>query len=254
MTGLSPYQFHSVFVCMTDMTVAEYARRRRMSRAAAELQNGARVLDVALKYGYQSPTAFNRAFRQVHGFAPSEAQRPGARLKSYPPIRFQITVKGVEEMKYHIKPMEAFTVIGKAREFDMENSFAEIPRFWDAYYAQNPCPPVRGCLGVCRESLDGSGRFTYIIADPCEPDAPVPEGYERFAIPAFTWAVFEGQGAMPDALQSLNRRILTEWLPANGEFDLAGGWNVESYSVGDMQSEAYRFELWIPVKRKEEGK
>ena len=164
MIGMSPYHFQTVFACMTDLSVSEYVRRRRMSRAAAELQSGEKVLDVALKYGYQSPTSFNRAFRQVHGIAPSEAQKPGALLKTYPPIRFQITIKGAEEMKYSIRSMEAFTVMVKKREFQLEDCFETVPAYWDEYCGTE-MPPVCGCFGICCDPCDGSGAFTYMIGD-----------------------------------------------------------------------------------------
>lgn len=251
MVGLGPFHFQTVFGCMTGVTLNEYVRRRKMSRAAADLQDGMRVIDAALKYGYQSPTAFNRAFRQVHGIAPSDARRAGAALKSYPPLRFQITIQGAEEMKYRIVPMEAFSMLVKSRVFDMGEGAEKAPAFWDEYCSGGE-PAVRGLYGVCRDPLDGT-KFTYMIGDRCEPDASVPEGYEKVTIPAFTWAVFEDRGKLPQALQKLNRRVFAEWLPTNGEYEMADGWNIEAYNAEDMQNgvsdDSYRFALWIPVKR-----
>ena len=253
LAGVSPYHFQIVFTCMTDMTASEYVRRRRMSRAAAELQSGAKVLDVALKYGYQSPTAFNRAFHQVHGIAPSEARKPGAKLKSYPPIRFQITVKGVEEMKYCIQSMEAFTVAVQKRMFHLDNCFQEIPAFWEAYYDSGRyTPPVQGCYGICHDPCDDSGEFTYMIGDLWPKDAPLPQGYELETIPALTWAIFEGEGYLPEDLQKLNRRVFTEWLPGNSEYQMAAPWNMEVYMMEPGDQGSNRFALWIPVKRKDE--
>jgi len=249
MVCMSPYHFQTLFACMTDMPLGEYVRRRRMSCAAAELQNGAKVLDTALRYGYQSPTAFNRAFRQVHGIAPSEAQKKGAKLKSYPPLHFQITVKGAEEMNYRIETKEAFTALVKKRLFSLEGCFDAVPKFWEEYCAAPPA--VTGCLGICEDPSDGSGAFAYMIGDKCEPDAPIPEGYERVTIPAFTWAVFEAEGQLPEDLQKLNRRIFTEWLPGNAEYSMAAGWNIEAYDMEPSDGGASRFALWIPVKRKE---
>lgn len=253
MVGLSPYYFHTVFACMTDMSMAEYVRRRRMSRAAAELQSGAKVLDVAIKYGYQSPTAFNRAFRQVHGMAPSDARKPGAYLKAFPPLRFQITIKGVEEMKYTIQPMEAFTVMVQKRRFQNDTCFAEIPKFWEEYHQNGKIqPPVIGCYGICHDVFDPDGNFDYMIGDLCQPDEPVVPGYEKVTVPALTWAIFEAEGPLPQALQRLNRRIFTEWLPGNSEYRMAAPWNIEAYLMKDTPEGNSRFALWIPVKRKDE--
>ncbi len=68
----STYHFQRMFAYMANLPLSEYIRRRRMSLAAVDLQNGDnKIIDVALKYGYNSPTAFNRAFQNIHGIAPS---------------------------------------------------------------------------------------------------------------------------------------------------------------------------------------
>ena len=99
----STYHFQRMFSYMANMTLSEYIRRRRMSLAAVDLQNGEKIIDVALKYGYTSPTAFNRAFQGVHGIAPSLLRSDGVSVKSYLPISFKITIKGAEEMNYRIE-------------------------------------------------------------------------------------------------------------------------------------------------------
>ncbi|SHF22925.1 Helix-turn-helix domain-containing protein [Lactonifactor longoviformis DSM 17459] len=98
---------------MAGIPLSEYIRRRRMYLAAVNLQGGGiKIVDAALNYGYSSPTAFNRAFQSVHGIAPSSAKREGVFLKSYPPISFKITVKGLEEMNCRIETREAFRIVG----------------------------------------------------------------------------------------------------------------------------------------------
>ncbi len=106
--GCSAFHFQRLFAYLAGMPLSEYIRRRRMSLAAADLQAGARVLDVALRCGYASPTAFNRAFRQVHGIPPSQARLPGAPLRSYPPIRLQIAVQGGTVLEFRVEKREAF--------------------------------------------------------------------------------------------------------------------------------------------------
>ena len=109
----STYHFQRMFGYMAGVSLAEYIRRRRMSLAAVDLMTGdVKIVDLSLKYGYASPTAFNRAFQSVHGMAPSAVKISGAKVKSYPPISFKITVKGVEEMNYRIEKKEAFRIVG----------------------------------------------------------------------------------------------------------------------------------------------
>lgn len=104
----SSFHYQRMFAYMADIPLSEYIRRRRMTLAAADLQSGEKIIDVALKYGYASPTAFNRAFQGVHGVAPSLAKDSGVPLKSFSPIRFKITIKGAEGMEYRIEKKRHF--------------------------------------------------------------------------------------------------------------------------------------------------
>ena len=104
------HHYQRMFAYMAGVPLSEYIRRRRMSRAAVDLQAGERVVDVALKYGYQSPTAFNRAFQSVHGLAPSAVRESGAAVKSFPPLRFTFVIKGAEEMEYRMEKRDSVTI------------------------------------------------------------------------------------------------------------------------------------------------
>ena len=128
----SAYHYQRMFAYMAGVPLSEYIRRRRMSRAAVDLQAGERVVDVALKYGYQSPTAFNRAFQSVHGLAPSAVREAGAAVKSFPPLRFTFVIKGAEEMEYRIEKREAFRIVGVSAPLskDLEENFAAVPGLW----------------------------------------------------------------------------------------------------------------------------
>lgn len=108
-----PYHFQRMFLYMTGIPLSEYIRRRRMSLAAVDLQGGQmKVIDVALKYGYDSPTAFNRAFQSVHQITPSQAKKKNVLLKSYPPVRFSLAVQGLEELSFKVERKEAFRILG----------------------------------------------------------------------------------------------------------------------------------------------
>jgi AraC family transcriptional regulator len=242
----SPYHFQRMFTLLAGAPLSEYVRRRKMSRAAADLQHGERIVDVALKYGYSSPTAFNRAFQVVHGLPPSAAKTPGAVLKSHPPLRFAITVQGVEEMEYRIEKRDAFRIVGVSAPLskDIEENFQQVPQLWGRAAADGTIPRLaglmdgepRGLLGVC----DGLESARYYIA--VATSAPAGEGLEEHTVPAFTWAVFPGTGEGAPAIQALERRVVTEWLPTSG-YEYAEGPDVEVY----LDPECTKFEVWIPV-------
>ena len=129
----STYQFQRMFAFMNNVPLSEYIRRRKLSLAVADIQKGERVIDIALKYGYSSPTAFSRAFQCLHGITPSEARKKGTLLKTYPPISFKLTITGTEELTYRIEERSAFEVAGVSMLLDksLEKNFCTVPQFWD---------------------------------------------------------------------------------------------------------------------------
>lgn len=252
----STFHFQRMFSYIAGIPLSEYIRRRRMTAAAFDLQTtDEKIIDLALKYGYDSPTSFNRAFQSVHGVSPSAARLEGISLKAYPRISFSISIKGDVEMNYKIENKNAFRIVGVKKHMDMalEESFREVPLFWQETVAEGRIPqilellnqPPFGLLGVstCMNGKD----FDYYIA--VATDIPTPEGLVEYEIPAATWAVFECIGPMPQAIQELQKRIVTEWLPTSG-YEYADAPDIELYTEGDQQSSEYRSEVWLPVVKK----
>lgn len=252
----SPYHFQRMFSYIADVPLSEYIRRRKMTLAAFELQNSdGKVLDIALRYGYDSPTAFNRAFQRVHGVAPSAAKREGVALKAYAPIQFQLSVKGDVEMNYKIVNKPEFRIVGKKKHYvgGIEESMAQIPSFWQEVFTEGLLPKIcplmdREPFGVLGAAVSDNGQdFDYYIA--VATDGEKPDGLEEYRVPACSWAVFESIGPLPGAIQTLQKRIVTEWLPSSG-YDYADAPDIEIYYDGDQQSADYRCEVWLPVVKK----
>ena len=133
----STFHFQRMFFAVNGTTLGEYIRRRRLTLAAAELMSGnTRIIDIALKYGYESPSAFTKAFRNLHGVSPTEARRPGATLTSYPRISFHIILKGGTDMDYRIIEKPGFTAAGEVRDFstDVETNMREIGQWCMEFY------------------------------------------------------------------------------------------------------------------------
>lgn len=145
----STYHFQRMFTYMAGVPLSEYIRKRRMSLAAVDLrERDAKIIDVAGKYGYQSPTAFNRAFQSIHGIAPSAVRNEGVSVKSFPSITFKITVKGVEEMNYRIETKEAFRIVGVSVPLykDIEKNFTVIPPKWEEISADGTLQKLAGMM------------------------------------------------------------------------------------------------------------
>lgn len=249
----SSYHFQRMFTYMAGVPLSEYIRRRKMSLAAVDLQGKDRkIIDVAAKYGYSSPTAFNRAFQSVHGIAPSAVKNEGVSVKSFPPIQFKITVKGVEEMNYRIETKDAFRITGVSVPLnkDVEKNFAVIPSKWQEIAMDGTLQKLigmmdtepMGVLGV--STCNDTEPWRYYIAVSTKKTG---EDLEEYMVPATTWAIFPGEGTN-QSIQELERRIVTEWLPTSG-YEYGNAPDVEVYLNPDPQNAKY--EVWIPVVKKQ---
>lgn len=248
--GLSRFYLERTFAALTSMSVSEYIRARRLSQAAGELlASDAKVIDLALKYGYDTPESFTKAFTRFHGVTPTNARRLSTLLKCQNPLAITIQLEGYTRMNYKIEQMEAFTVFGAERTFNMDSSMEAIPKFWDEFFQAGLAEKVCPVFGVCFDA-DANGNFPYLIGETLEPGMAVSEGLVTHEIPAHTWARFACVGAMPGAIQTTTRQIYSEWLPTNGVYEVAQNIEIEMYSEGDPSKPDYYSEVWIPIRKK----
>lgn len=254
----STYYFQRMFSYVAGISLSEYIRRRRMTQAAFELQTtDTKVLDVALKYGYTSPTSFNRAFQSVHGISPVLAKSRGSVLNAYPPIKFSVQVTGGSVMSYKVEEKEAMRIVGIRipLTLDMEENQRLVPSFWnktlnsdqfsDICNLSNQIP--KGVLGVT--ACQGSNEIYYYIA--AATDKPKLDGMFEYEIPAATWVVFESDGYFKESIQSIFRRFLTEWLPFSG-YTYAELPDIEVYPISKESSQEGHSEVWIAIKKEKE--
>lgn len=252
--NFSVFHFQRTFSILTDISVGEYVRRRRLTLAAYELKrSNIKVIDLAYKYGYETPEAFSKAFRRQHGVSPTEARKYTGKLKSYNRLVVQVNLKGAEPMNYKIVERDAFKVVGVKREYSLinEQNLVGIPKMWDEVHANGTIDllvrlnnsPIKGVLGVCVDK--SSKAIDYWIGAAIEGD--VPEGLSVLEIPVSKWAVFEVHGPMPDAMQKVWKQIYTEWFPSSS-YEYAGTPELEVYSDEDPSSPDLYSEIWIPVK------
>lgn len=256
---MSPFHFQRMFHMLTGMTVAEYARKRKLTLAAQELAaSSAKVVDVALKYGYDSPESFAKAFRKIHGIAPSEARGPGIGLKAFPRISFHLSLKGDKDMDYRIEEKVAFGIAGACLRTTCEDgqNSREIPAFWGQSHADGTVERLEkltdspAILGVCLHQNPAASEFDYMIACIADDESRAKEqGFEVRGVPAATWAIFNVVGPMPGAIQEAFNRIFSEWFPATC-YEHSGGPEIELYHPGDTCAADYRSEIWIPISKK----
>lgn len=254
---MSKFHFQRMFHMLTGVNVAEYIRKRRLTMAAQELiHSKRRVIDVAFKYGYETPESFSKAFRKIHGISPSAVRDQNKQLKAFPRLSFQIQLKGDEEMDYRIVEKEDFTIVGKGIRTTTINgeNLRRIPAFWDEVNSNGLSDKLeksygaKVVYGACMEFDKEQEKLTYFIG--VESDRNLSSDWEERVIPASTWAIFPVIGPMPDAIPKVWERIFAEWFPATG-YEHAGGPELEVYPTdGDVTAEDHHCEIWIPIVKK----
>lgn len=254
--NVSPFYFHKGFSILCGYSITEYIRNRRLALAGEELlTSDATVMELAMKYGYDSPDSFTKAFTRFHGHSPSVVRRDKTMLKAFAPLKLSISLKGGCMMDYRIAKKGAFTVLAASKEFRYENAKRDIPAYWQEHYASGKGNYVCGMFGINIDPQMGDERFEYLIADVYNPSVDVPEGFEVRTVPAFTWAVFPCRGVLSQTMQDINTRIFSEWLPALKDQEFAAGYCVEMYDAPDKypkgtEDENYYAEIWIPIQKK----
>lgn len=258
--GCSVYEFSRIFSFIAGMPVSEYIRRRRLSQAVFDVQNGSeKIIDIAFKYGYESPTAFTRAFKELHGTTPMSARRPGVVLKTYPPISFVLTIKGVEQMKFRIEKRECFQIMGlsgyESREYLPGDSLSPLWRkFMDNYNEilwnngeSFYTAPFWQVAAYQYESQNGLTK-TIIGAEFKDKN---PAGLTVETIPAAEWVVFTINSKTGfDNVDKAYARILTEWFPQSQYSRDTSVPHLEVFPGGNADSPDYEWEIWVPVKNR----
>ena len=253
----SKFHFLRTFYMLTGMTLNEYIRQRKLSLAVKDvISSDSKIIDIAFKYGYETPEAFSKAFKRLHGISPTKARKKGKNLKAIPPLSFQITVKGENRMNYRIVEKEGFKIVGLSKRITTKNNenLKVIPKFWQEVNESGKCKELSQdagsmrVMGVILNHDKEQEEFDYMIAIEAK-GAQESDNYEEAYVPSCTWAVFESIGPMPDAIQRVWHKIFAEWFPAT-KYEHADAPELEVYLPGDPNDKDYKCEIWIPVTSK----
>ncbi|PEK01894.1 AraC family transcriptional regulator [Bacillus wiedmannii] len=257
----SEYHFKRMFSFLAGVSLSEYIRCRRLTLAAFELKDSnAKVIDVAIKYGYNSPDSFTRAFQNLHGITPSEARSTIRSLKAYSPMTFQLSIQGGNEMNYRIKEKEPFRIIGIQKRvaivFNGVNE--EIASMWKSLNPESiqmlkslsnmePNGIISASTNFSEGRMEEKGELDHYIGVASTKDCP--EQFAQLEVTASTWAVFEAVGPFPETLQNVWGRIYSEWFPSSN-YELAEGPEILWNEQKDTSSPNFKSEIWIPVLKK----
>ncbi|MFF2372041.1 GyrI-like domain-containing protein [Agromyces sp. NPDC058110] len=258
--GTTEYHVRRMFSSLAGMPLSEYVRRRRMTVAAADLLGDGGLLDIAVRHGYGSTEAFNRAFRSVHGVAPADVRRDGGPLRSQPQLRFRLTVEGNTPMDTRIAERSAFRLVGHAARVPLvhrgvnphiQAHIASIPPEehvrLKALGDQEPAGLLQVSADVDPDYEEGS-ELTYLHGAAVGVETSVPDDLDVIDVPAGEWAVFRTSGPYPSALQETWAATATEWFPSN-PWQLRPGPSIVAVLDRAPDFSTATCELWLPVER-----
>ncbi len=258
--NVSEFYFHKIFTLVCGITPGEYVRNRKLAKAGSELvSENEKIIDIALKYGYDTPEGFARAFTRFHGASPRAVRAGEAPVRLYAPLRVSITMKGGISMNYRIIEKEPFYVLEKVETHTIIDDANKntIPGFWTRAKADGTIEKLEAAMvpeenvvfGICYgNSASDNKTFEYSIAAHCDKSCPVPDGMRKTEISGGLWAVFECTGAMPDAIQNEWHKIITEFFPSS-DYEPTYEMDIEEYPDGDMSADDYKSRIWVKIKK-----
>lgn len=257
----SSFHFQRMFSMICGYSLSDYVRMRRLSLAADELyRTDIKVIDVALKYGYETPESFSRAFKGFHGITPTQA-RHGGNIKSFSKLSVKLILSGGNTMDYRIEKLDALQIICKKKQVNKpqgDTATEDISAFWNECHQNGTIPAIckygkfdklQGVLGICFSGEMADSGFPYGIGAPYNGEPIAEEGLDVIDIPAYTYAVFTCKGKMPDAFKKTYQQICTEFFPQSN-YEYGNGIELEVYPSDDTQNPDYSCEIWIAVKEK----
>ncbi len=263
---MSNYNFHRAFSFIVGMTANEYLKKRRLTLAAQELQTtNLSVIDVAYKYGYESPESFSKAFSRFHGSTPKQAKRKGAKLHLFNPLVIKIIVEGGSTMDYRMEHREQQQFIALVRAFQNEiindDNNHNISDFWTESYEKNLIEPMRqlcakgkrDLYGLCNPVKENETHFDYGIGVIVDEDTDITElkklidsGYILWKTEPADYAVFQCLGSDGNCIGETWSKFFKEFSPQTGYVQT----DSTDYEIYFENGEKGVFcELWIPVKK-----
>ena len=258
----SSFHFQRIFAILCGFSLGDYIRMRRLSLAANELfRSDNKVIDIALKYGYDSSESFSRAFSRFHGISPTDA-RHGGNVKSFSRLSVKLILSGGNTMDYRIETKEAFKIICKKKHVNKpqgDTATADISAFWDKCGKDGTIPTIcnqyarfdnlKGILGICFTNDMANSGFPYGVGAEYNGNPVKESGFDVVEIPAYTYAVFQCKGKMPDAFKDTYQKICTEFFPQSN-YEYGNGVELEVYPSDNVQDTDYTCEIWIAVNEK----
>jgi Uncharacterized protein conserved in bacteria len=253
---ISPFYLQKTFSILCGYSLSEYIRNRKLSLAGKDLMNtDEKIIDIAIKYGYESSDSFTKAFKRFHNANPSSIRKGGKTIKEFSPLKVNLILKGGYTMEYKIELKEAFEVIGLSKIMKYEEASKEVPKLWKSFFEKEQLSSICTKYGINIDSTMSGNGFEYIICDDYSDNKEVPKDFVIRKIPKHTWAIFSCIGKADTSVSQMNEKIFKEWLPSSTDYEIADGYNIEMYSdpvnfEKGTEDDKYYCEIWIPIRKK----
>ena len=264
--NMSPYEFHRAFSFMSGMTLNTYIRNRRLSLAGQELaKTNERIIDIAMKYGFETQDGFTKAFTRFHGVAPKCAKISGTSLVLFNPLKIKVVLEGGKKIDYRMEKREKQRFLAVVKKFPTEiineDNNCDISDFWDECYAGNLIEPLKTLRHIgkkeiyvlCAPLRDSENYFEYGIGVLLENETQnidesqwEEKGYCIWETEPCTYVVFRCIGKDGECITEAWEKFYKEFLPQSG-YQSCMETDYEVYF--DEGEEGIFCELWIPIQK-----
>ena len=243
--GMSPFYFHRIFSSIIGISPTTYIRNRRLTVAAQEIsKNNENILEIALKYGFESHEAFSRAFKNFHGIVPKKAKANGNEFKNYSKANLDIKINVNNILNYRIESREIIKVSAIFKKFNIENK-SEIPKYWKELKKEGILEKLsnnykENLLGVCI-GTQSDFEYKYGIGIELKENVTTNNELEIIEIPKSTWVVFKCKGQDEKNINELWTRIYKEFFTTSSYR--------QSMDIDFELYDAENTEIWIPISK-----
>lgn len=259
-SGCSEYHFRRMFSFLSNISLGEYIRSRKLSQAATLLKTSSiKVIDLAFLLGYESSDAFSKAFTSFHNISPTNARKSNAVIKNFSPMKFHLTIKGGTNMNYKIVDKESFFIVGFKKRITLvyhgvnpqiQSLYEKLtPKIIQELKQMNTISPtgiISASTNFSERTIEGTELDQYIGVVTAKQISN--SQFDILPVEASTWVVFEVKGPFPETLQETWAQIYSQWLPSSG-YEVNEGPEILWNKHPDTTDPNYESEIWIPIKK-----
>lgn len=249
--NISGSSLQRIFPVLFNVTLAEYIRKRRLTKAAFELkQTQHSILDIALRYGYESPDAFAIAFKKQHAATPSSV-RKGAPMNLFNALKLNLSIEGGNDLPIQIKTLPAFYVAGIS--IDTKVNSPDISILWKQLAESELVDDLTSVssgksFGVCYDMKD-NGQVKYMAGwEVASPDKVKQLPVEVVLIESSTFAIIPCIGKIPESIHNAWNYMWKQFFPESG-YIYSGKVDLEFYPQKVVDSKEYQMQIWVPVEK-----